>query len=361
MKRSSQPAPAQSLSLDELRPELFAVGMPLSRVEQMPVPVSLSPQMVLHWLALSSAFALDTPAARLLIQECIGLGGDPMALDSCLHLRRAHLNPPEDVVCAGMGHPLRVQSASPLGSAILKRNTQAIVGLSQAARAMSCYSDPYASVTRLVGAKGGIAMDAWALCAHMGTMVSISLLNTGFAIAADDEQHARQMGKAICVALRECGENAYVSTPTQTVVRKLLLLGAQPEHLDVQACGVDPAWVVTLVSDKDDHEHALALRQLIRSGFPLNPADPRVEPALHVAARCGNAPSLIDLLDAGANPRAKDSNGRTLEEAVHAEQNHEILNVMKVWTARRLALDAMGLFQAFQHPDRSASLMRRRR
>lgn len=305
--------------------------------------------MVLHWVTLSSAAFIALDLAAKLTHESIASGADPLHLDEIEKIREAQLDP----ATAQMLRPLpltRIQAIAPLGSALLQRNTQAIVVL---ADALARKNAADASAPLLLGERDGliVSLDAWKLCGHIGIEMPLRPLVDGFG-PGSNFCAARHLGAALEYALAIRREDIYQvqSKDTRHLARTFLHFGAEPSQEALRSADIDPAWLVGIASDAENLPSTSGLKTLIRLKFPLDPTDPHVQAPLHIAVATNNPAAMLELLDAGADVTAFDQQGRTVVEALHQSQSDEMVELLRVWMARKYALDAAGSLEAFKIP-----------
>ena len=102
--------------------------------------------------------------------------------------------------------------------------------------------------------------------------------------------------------------------------RFALFLGMGTALVAANACGRGAVGPVAAAATRDDTDE---VRRLIREGHPADERDPRFGiTALMDAARVGAVNAMAVLLDAGANPNARDDNTRwtPLLHAIHKQQ-----------------------------------------
>lgn len=348
-------------SLHDLRSDLFAAGGLIRDLDTTAAVSRLTPQLILHWAGRKGIFSHDTEAAHVLMVACVHLGADPLHMDAAAVLRKASVMPPLQWTQSADGpgsvdvQGIEWTRISPLGSALLARDTPLLMSMVEIIGASSPARNPNSAVVRIKSPTGPLDVDAWSICGRIGTHMPLNLLAQAFGIQADDPRQEMRMGKALCVLLADRKAKIHDGNGVlRLATRRYLLAGSVPEAHDLRAIGIDPAWVVGVVSAHNDPDDHRALQRLIDIKLPLSPKHDGVVPPLHIAAAANNAPGMIALLEGGADPRVRDVRGFTLEQAVHADDRQALIDVLRVWTARQFALDAMGLFNTFRSsPKRS--------
>lgn len=334
------------LSLRDLRPDLFGDGERLCRVDMLRAPTETTPQMGLHWIAVSSVCSLNPDFALKFSSTCIELGADLLLKDVLTDIKKSGASISANTLES------KVIKINPLCSAILNRNTQAQV-LFSGLLSEACSKgriDPDTVGVHLQWRGKNYPLSAWSFCAHLHEKLPFELLQTGFRVDPESPQHVLRLSLALehlLLSIAEPCDTERLFNKSSGTIGGLLVMGAVPDPARVRDLGVDPTSLLSLLCADRSIASLKSLRQLIDAKYPLDPLPKTHQKPLHVAASSNNGAALMALLNAGANPRIQDGRGLTLEEALHQDGRSEMIDMLRTWTARKFALDAMGLLDLF--------------
>lgn len=347
------------MPVKDARPELFGPDGRLAACDILKVRTDLSAQLLLHWISASSLPSIYPEMAREIIATCVEMGGDALSMSSVKTLRtrgipfRAYI---WDELIGKERADAKLISSSPLGNSILDRNTQALMLLLEM-NAVAGDANSDRPLARVQLPDGQRDLDAWSLCAIAGLHMPLGVLDGGFQQDSDSPMHQRRLGRALLFLLqqqvahperqRDSG-NYWNNHSLVHLVRQFLIHGALPDREQMKSSGLDPAYLVGVLCESNQSSHLRALQRLVDAEYPLDVSSSRIEQPLHTAAKNDNAPALICLLDAGANPHLPDSRGLGLQASLVRDGRNGLLDILRIWTAKRLALDTIsGLFNAY--------------
>lgn len=347
---------AAQASLRSLDPALFQVDGIHARADLLRSPAEMTPQMALHWIASSTMTSMSHDLSTQVAEFCARFGASPLKTATSAAIRKGGVAlaavRTDELVARDDACDFDIVRLSPLGAAILARNTQAITVLGSLIEDDD-NADPDAEVAALRILDKSTSFDVWSLCGRLGILMPLEVLERAYRIHEFDPRQERRLGRALEALLlpraTQIANNLHERKPgaLEAVVRGFLIKGATPSPTSLLECGLDPAWMLGLMCTEGSAVHLKGLKRLVAGGYCPDPVQLGVKAPLHIAVEHDNAQAVIALLDAGADPKVMDDHGRTLEEAVHQDGRSNILDIIRVWTARRLALDVEGLFDCF--------------
>lgn len=327
----------------DLRADLFAPGGALSEIGAIKTPVHLNAQLCLHWIGTSAVCMLDMRFAWRLLMACQAMGADLFKMDRMSTLQGLRLSPWQ--IFEGeeaLQSKFKVLNTSPLGGAIIHRNTAAMQLMLTAVAQSHCVGKADAHVARLDTPSGAVRVDAWRLCGYLGIQAPLHLLNQCFGVAGNESDHQHRVGQALSDLLIHRDRAVRLDKgELREVARQFILAGAMPQMHVLRDGGVDPSWTTGVMCQFKTLDDLAGLDRLIAGKVPSNPMLASTPAPLHIAAQNDNVGALIKLIEAGADIQVKDGSGRSLVQAVRDDGRQELMDVLRSWEVRRCALDAL--------------------
>lgn len=329
----------------------------------MRVPVHMSAQGALHWLAGSACSSVDRTGTLALLEALRGHGGNVLAVSGLEVLDGAGFHTQRAAVLAGYTltapaglssstRTLDVLAASPLAAAMVVMNMSAIgvmlepyVGASSADD--ECL-DGEASVCRFEGREH--RMDLWSLGAVLRSSRILDALLEGLRPESSwqDQRHRKRVTAALARALEVHDEEAnipleLVRPGVVDVVRTLLVQGADLALGDVPGSAAQAGWITLVAATIEGAAAVAPVQRLAAAGFPMVHEASRDRSALHVACRMENPLLVACLLDCGASLSEIDANGVTVEDLT-ASRYPMMREVIQSWRLRKAARGVMDSF-----------------
>lgn len=354
--------PTRDIALYDLAPLSCSQGGEFYGNSVLRVPTEMSPQKILHWVAGSALASIDPVFCKRLINGMTELGADFSAITVLRQLTGPTYNSQKACILSriqdkpeGRGFQttqvtLRLTQASPLGAVMVARNSQALaLFLKNIEMGKPCLDiDSPVAIT-----KSGKRLNAWSLAGVLRDTDAPSLLDHAFGVSGwRDPLHAKRLGEAVAVALRDNEAETRMPFDSQQgglskMVVELMLGGADLSPSILLACNIDPAWLTLSATRLEDNVAFKLVNRLVELQFPVDTSRATLTHPVHSACTQEKARTLVALLEAGANVRvtAKDDEGKLQTLQALAESKHpEMMAVIRSWTSRKLAMKTMAEF-----------------